>query len=215
MNSTIIYWNTCHCFELIFLKCFNCNHFIIRNINKIIFDRSKRERLTTMVIAKSILHYKVMLHFIFNFLNFYLKLGNFCRIFCISFAFTGSSLIARSSPVCMFLTNLQNKTEKYYILVETRKCACAAFLRYFQTACVVTSHRFKKKKNPVKTDTIENNISLRVICETIFLYFVAKWGTLLYTPLICMAISLFGLGFTSKIWSDCALGWSQGIHARE
>ena len=32
----------------------------------------------------------------------------------------------------------------------------------------------------MKTDTIENNISLRVICETIFLYFVAKWGTLLY-----------------------------------
>ena len=45
--------------------------------------------------------------------------------------------------------------------------------------CTTTSHWPRSnKKNPVITDIIENNISLRVICETIFLYFVAELGTL-------------------------------------
>ena len=41
--------------------------------------------------------------------------------------------------------------------------------------CTTTSQ--VKKKYPVKTD---NNISLTVICETINLYFVAKWDTLIF-----------------------------------
>ena len=50
-----------------------------------------------------------------------------------------------------------------------------------------------KEKYPVKTDTIENNISLRVICETIFLYFVAKWGTLFSIPICKNYSSLYSL----------------------
>ena len=50
----------------------------------------------------------------------------------------------------------------------------------------------EKIKIPVKTDIIENNISLTVICETIFLHFVAKWGTLVEReggpPSICLYI---------------------------
>ena len=42
----------------------------------------------------------------------------------------------------------------------------------------------------MKTDTIENNISLRVICETIFLHFVAKWYTL-FTTLRFLALDKF------------------------
>ena len=42
--------------------------------------------------------------------------------------------------------NKNNNYEKYNVLVETRKCAFAAFLRYFQTACTTTSQKFRKKK---------------------------------------------------------------------
>ena len=53
---------------------------------------------------------------------------------------------------------------------------CRLFCDLHGRPCRTTCQRFYKKKYPVKTDTIENNISLRVICETIFLYFVATWG---------------------------------------